>query len=339
MHHFKAALLGVLCLITLGATSCLQQTDTSFAHPVYAAYFYDEGCQPCSGAEYNIEYLKQLFPQLSVQQFNAKQDRELGRWLARRVGRSDFRTPALFIGDQAWIGEVELIPASVQPVVEQYAIAGTANTWGVVAPILWRARLGSALPALNGAIAIACGLIDGLIPALVSALLLLEVVLIAFGRPGSSATPRVPGLRFCIAFAMSLFVVLAALGLAGYAHPIALETLLNGIQQPAILLVILCLLSLAISVIVRRNRVPNRAPVTHTAWGILSACIIGVPAAGLSIACIGPVYSAALIYIDSIFTALPQAIIATLLYSALFVLPLMVILVLALRRFRVNALG
>ena len=306
---------------------------------MYAAYFYDEGCQPCSGAEYNIEYLKQLSPQLTVQQFNAKQDRELGRWLARRVGRSDFRTPALFIGDQAWIGEVELIPASVQPVVEHYAITGTENTWDLVAPILWRARLSSSLPALNGAIAIACGLVDGLIPTVISTLLFLEAVLIVSGRPGSSATPHVPGLRSSIAFSVSICVILSALGLASYTHPIAFETLLSAIRQPAIFLVILCTSFLAIMIVVRWNRLTSRESVTHISWGVLSTCVVGVPIACLSIACVGPACTAALIYIYSIFTSLPQAIIATLLYSVLFVLPLMVILVLALRRFRVNALG
>lgn len=353
MYRSGIVLLSTLCLILLRATTSIQQpADGSGTSPVYAAYFYDKGCQPCSGAEYNVEYLHELFPQLSVQQFNASQDAALGKWLTRRAGRSGFRTPALFIGDQAWIGEVELIPSSIQPTVERYSVSGTEEIWGEAAPIRWRAGLSSYVPSLGGVIAISFGLVDGLIPSAISALLFLEAVIIIYGHPRDSANPGLISissiLKSIIAFSASTFAVLSILGLVGYDHPIVLQSWLGALRQPALVLTILCALALAVVAVVKWIRIrrtqhsglmPGIAHEPPVSVAILIACVAGILVAILSLASAGSAYVPALIYVYSIFTSPTQAFIAMLLYSTLWVLPLAVILVLTLQWFWVNDPG
>jgi hypothetical protein len=347
MYRSGIVFLSALCLILLSAATSIQQpADGSAARPVYAAYFYDKGCQPCSGAEYNVEYLHERFPQLSVQQFNASQDEALGKWLTRRAGRSGFRTPALFIGDQAWIGEVELIPSSIQPTVERYSMSGIEKTWDEAAPIRWRAGLSSYVPGLDGVIAISFGLVDGLIPSAISALLFLEaVIIIVYGRPRDSTNPGLMSissiLKPIVAFSVSTFVVLSVLGLVGYDHPIGLESWLSALRQPALVITILCALALALVAVVKWTRIrrTQHLGIVHeppASLTILIACVAGIPVAILSLASAGSAYVPAMIYIYSIFTSPTQAFIAVLLYSALWVLPLAVILVLALQWFWVS---
>ncbi|HPC07199.1 MAG TPA: hypothetical protein PLI60_10815, partial [Anaerolineaceae bacterium] len=70
--------------------------------PIYAAYFYQVGCQECSRVEADLKYLQGKFPNLIVEEFNIYEQAALADWMIQRTGRDDMGTPALFIGDRAW---------------------------------------------------------------------------------------------------------------------------------------------------------------------------------------------------------------------------------------------
>ncbi|MCL5998184.1 MAG: hypothetical protein M1546_19355 [Chloroflexi bacterium] len=349
MRLFGLFLIGVFCTLAAG-TIAWAGTVPGAEKPIYAAYFYDEGCQACSGAEFNVDYLRSRYPQLVVQQFNTSQDETLGRWLARRAGRSAFQTPAFFIADQAWMGEIELTPAAIQAALERYTAMGTQKIWEGAGPIRWRGGLNRDSPVLGRVLAILFGLLDGLLPAAMSVLLFLEVVVIVYGpvgqltgrsvQPESHVEDRAPGMQSIVAFVVGMFLTLSALGLAGYANPIRLEAWLGALHQPAMVTTILACLALALFALVRwvgarRAQHPLPTParlVSHgppAGWLPFIAGAAGVLVTIPALASVGQGYLPAVIYICSIFTAPVQALLALLLYNVLFVLPLAVMLVLA----------
>jgi hypothetical protein len=349
--------LGILSLAGVARHSA----DVTGGNTIYAAYFYAAGCQPCSGAENNVQLLHSQYPQLDIQEFDTKQDEALGKWLARRAGRSDFNTPALFIGDQAWIGEVELFPASVQAALDQNPAQGAIRVWDEAAPIRWRAGIAQNSPVSAGAIGIAFGLVDGLIPAAVMALLFLEVAIMVYKPYGHTATPELipsrgdgtmsfagsAGSAVSIStYAIGMFVAISALSLAIYDNPIRIESWLAALRAPGLILIVVAGVSLALAAFVQWTRSKQAQssgslPITlhrpSRGWALVATGAASILIALLSIAGVGRAFVPALIYLYSLFTAPLQAYTAGLFYDAFFVLPLVVILVLVYRWFFVGA--
>ena len=54
------------------------------AEPVWAAYFYQVGCQECSRAEADIQYIRAKYPHFTVEEFNIYDDAALADWMAQR---------------------------------------------------------------------------------------------------------------------------------------------------------------------------------------------------------------------------------------------------------------
>jgi thiol-disulfide isomerase/thioredoxin len=99
--------------------------------PIWAAYFYEVGCQECSRAEYDIRYAQSKYPQLQVKEYSAQEDAALAEWLGARAGvpqKQRLATPAFFIGDDYLIG-ADITPEAVLALVEKYAQTGVERVW------------------------------------------------------------------------------------------------------------------------------------------------------------------------------------------------------------------
>jgi hypothetical protein len=96
------------------------------AAPIYAAYFYQTGCKECDRAETDMVYLQSKYPQLIIEEFNIFEEAGMAEWMAARVGvEKNFNTPALFIGDYAWIDESEFTPDLIDPVLQELTAEGS----------------------------------------------------------------------------------------------------------------------------------------------------------------------------------------------------------------------
>ena len=102
--------------------------------PIYAAYFYQTGCDSCSRVEADLAYLRTQYPQLIIEEYNVYDQAGLGIWLAERAGREDFQTPAVFIGSQAWIGEGEITPDAIEVALQCYQQEGSPKVWDAYDP-------------------------------------------------------------------------------------------------------------------------------------------------------------------------------------------------------------
>ena len=170
---------------------------------IWAAYFYQVGCQECSRAEADIEYIRTKYPQLVVEEFNVYDDLPLARSLAERAGREDVHTPALFIGEDALIGEEEITPQNLEALVEKYAESGAEKVWEDVN--------GSERVAIPSVLqVIFAGLVDGLNPCAFATLIFFISYLAASQRKGHEV------LLAGGAFTLGVFVAYMAVGLGFY---------------------------------------------------------------------------------------------------------------------------
>jgi len=149
--------------------------------PIYAAYFHDTGCQACSGAYLSLSYIQSRYPQLIIQEYDSSDYAAIGEWLSRRSGRGALKIPALFIENQAWIGDKEIQPASIEPVIARYTPNGAEKVWE---PLEKRHKLFSLILHLQPSgwiMAGVAGLLDGLSP-LILALASL-IIYLTFQKP------------------------------------------------------------------------------------------------------------------------------------------------------------
>jgi len=132
--------------------------------PIYAAYFYQTGCDSCSRIEADLAYLRSRYPQLIIEKFNVFDSTDLGIWLTERAGKKDFQSPAVFIGNQAWIGEEEITPEAIQAALECYKQEGSPRVWEAFDQEQGSANIVERFRAMSWLTVVFAGLVDGLNP-------------------------------------------------------------------------------------------------------------------------------------------------------------------------------
>lgn len=316
------------------ARSCGSQEMTVCAVPeaVWAIYFYQVGCQDCSRAEYDIRYVQSQYPQLQIEERNIVEGDNvaLARWLAERAGRrpEEMHTPALFIGDEALIGEEEISPQSVTALVERYAATGAEKGWEDFEP-------GGERLALDWLKVVLAGLIDGLNPCAFATLIFLVAYLAASERGGWEI------LAVGAAFAAGVFLAYLAIG-------VGLYRVLDLVRREHAILgrvfswvtILLCVVWAVLSVAdffkARCGKVEDMALVlpeglrrrihgiirraSRMRAFVLAAFVTGLVVSLLELACTGQIYWATLVSIagDSLARAMPLL----LLYNLMFIMPL-----------------
>lgn len=308
--------------------------------PIYAAYFYQVGCQECSRAEADIRYIRRHYPQLVVEEFNVYEQVALAHWLAERAGRTDFRPPALFIGNDALIGEKEITPQNLQALVEKYATTGVERVWADFNPATGLASLVERFYALGPLTVFLAGLVDGLNPCALAILVFFIAYLAAGGYKGRQIL-FVGG-----AFTLGVFLTYLAVGLGLYqvldrlgdALPVA-GRWLYGLT--ALLCLVLAALSFADFLKARQgqveemvlrlpDRLKQRARAVVRRGQRMSAYILGALVTGLLIsllelACTGQLYLPTIVFVVSVPALRARAVAYLLLYNLAFILPLGVV--------------
>ncbi len=107
-----------------GDETCETGESCEVASPIFAAYFFQTGCDECSRVNADLNYVKTKYPQLQVVEFNIYDYADLASWMTEQIGYTgDFHTPALFIGDQVLVGE-DIYPDTIVPILEKYQDSG-----------------------------------------------------------------------------------------------------------------------------------------------------------------------------------------------------------------------
>lgn len=309
--------------------------------PIWAAYFYQVGCQECSRAEADIRYTRSRYPQLIIEEFNIYDDLPLAEWLAERAGRSgNLHPPALFIGDDALIGEGEITPQNLEALMEKYASTGASKVWAAYDPETSLAGMVERFRSLGPLTVVVAGLVDGLNPCAFATLIFFISYLTASGRRGREI------LAAGGSFTLGVFAAYVVVGLGLYR---ALELLGDWLTLlgrwvyglTALLCAVLAVLSFLDFLKARRGRLEGmslslpeflrrrtRAAVRHGQRArayITATFITGLTISLLELACTGQIYLPTIIFVASVPTMRARAIVYLVLYNLLFILPLVVV--------------
>ncbi len=326
---------GVICAET-GSSGC--NTDKT----IWMAYFYQVGCEVCSIADSDIQYLRQKHPSVVVVKFNIYEEAALAEWMGARLGRENVHSPAVFVGADALIGGDEINPQSLEALAQKYAASGAGRTWDQFDPDT--ATLAARFRSLGPLTIIFAGLVDGLNPCAFATLIFFVSYLAISGRKGAQI------LLVGAAFTTGVFLAYLVVGLGFYKVLETLGGLLQIISRwvygiTALLCIVLAFFSFRDFLKARRGGVgemsmnlphglrmrinqvirENRAVRAYAAGAFATGLVVSF----LELACTGQIYLPTIIFVSSIPELRAQAIAYLLLYNLMFIVPLVVVFIMA----------
>jgi cytochrome c biogenesis protein CcdA len=312
--------------------------------PIYAAYFFETGCDSCSRVEADLAYLRSKYPQLIVEKFNVYDSPALGLWLADRAGREDFHSPSVFIGSEAWIGEGEITPDAIETALQCFAQEGSPKVWEAFDEEQGSANIVDQFYNMSWLTVILAGLADGLNPCAFATLIFFISYLTISGRKDREV------IIVGISFTLGVFIAYLVIGLGFYKVLDLLGNILNVVARWVYLLTALMCITLAvfsfmdfakarkgkledmslnlpeglrkrINAVIRKGRSTNRYVIGTFATGLVISL--------LELACTGQVYLPTIIFVSSMPELRLRAIFYLTIYNLLFILPLIVVFILA----------
>jgi cytochrome c biogenesis protein CcdA/thiol-disulfide isomerase/thioredoxin len=314
--------------------------------PMWVAYFYEVGCQECSRAEYDIRYVQSKYPQFLVQEYNVQDEAALAEWLGARLGvpeKQRLATPALFVGQDYLIG-TDITSEALLALAEKYAPTGVERPWADFDPQDARQGIIERFKSFGLLTVTFAGLVDGLNPCAFATLAFFVSYLALSGREGREI------LIVGLAFTLGVFLAYLAVGLGFYKVLDLLGDLLTTLGRwvyglTALLCAVLAVLSfldflkarrgdigdmslnlphvlrMRINAVIRRGRKSQAF--------VAGAFITGILVSFLELACTGQVYLPTIMFMVSQPEMRVRALVFLVLYNLLFILPLVVVFILA----------
>ena len=324
-----------------------QATAIHDAPPIHLAYFYQPGCRECDRVSLDLNYLKGRYPQLIVHEFDVKAEAALCEWLGVRAGVPEAKrliAPAVFVGDGALVDQ-ELTAQALEALIARYAPTGAEAVWEgweaaqaeVTGSIVERFRSFGVLTVL------AAGLVDGLNPCAFATIVFFISYLAFVGRG------RREVLAVGAAFALGVFLTYLGVGF-GLLRFLASLPFLSAISRWVYgLTAALCLFLAAGSLYdwwqARRGRPEEmrlKLPLRLRRWinrviregaGLRAfvpvALVTGMVISLIELACTGQVYLPTIIFVLGVPNLKARAAAYLVLYNLMFILPLVVVFVLA----------
>lgn len=317
------------------------------APPVHLAYFFQPGCRECDRVQLALDYLQSQYPQLVIHSYDIQAEAALAEWLGQQAGVPEDRrliAPAVFIGDEALVDQ-DVYAHSLESLIERYVESGAHPFWEdwddsqaeVTSAIVERFRSFGVFTVL------VAGLIDGLNPCAFATIVFFISYLSFMGRRGREIL-LVGG-----AFALGVFLTYLGLGF-GVLKFLASLPFLHTISRWVFGLTAgLCLLFAAGSLYdwwqIRKGRPESmklRLPgvlrrrvnrvIRDGAQGraiIPLAFVSGVAVSIIELACTGQVYLPTILFVLGVEELRARAGWYLVLYNLMFVLPLIIVLLLA----------
>lgn len=313
--------------------------------PIYAAYYYQTGCKECARAETDIAYLQSKYPQLIVEEFNINDEAAMAEWMAERVGvEKNFNTPALFIGDHAWIDETELTPAAIEPVLKDLTAAGSPAFWNDYDADEGNSALIARFEKMGWLAVVLAGLVDGLNPCAFATIIFFVSYLSLSGKKGKEV------LITGACFTLGVFIAYLLVGLGFYKVLDLIAGFTTVISKIVYLLtgivcLVLAVLSIRDYIKVRNGDLtdmaiklpePLRKRINQTVREgrkassyFVGAFVTGLLVSLLELACTGQIYLPVIISMTSVPSMRGQAMLYLVLYNLMFIVPLIIVFILA----------
>jgi cytochrome c biogenesis protein CcdA/glutaredoxin len=329
------------------ATAGAAPTAAEDLSPIHLAYFYQPGCQECDRVSIDLNYLQGRYPQLVVHSFDVKAEAALSEWLGARAGVPEAKrliAPAVLVEDRALVDH-DLTSSALEALVAGYAATGAEAAWRgweaaqdeTAGNIVERFRSFGVLTVLGA------GLVDGLNPCAFATIVFFVSYLAFVGRG------RREVLAVGAAFALGVFLTYLGIGL-GLLRFLASLPFLSAISRWVYALTaVLCLFLAAGSLYdwwqARRGRPEEmrlKLPLRLRKWinrviregaglraFVPAAFVTGMAISIIELACTGQVYLPTIIFVLGVPELKARATSYLVLYNLMFVLPLVVVFVLA----------
>ncbi|MDH4138090.1 MAG: hypothetical protein OEW09_15435, partial [Anaerolineae bacterium] len=314
---------------------------------IHLAYFYQPGCRECDRVQLDLNYLQHHYPQLVVHAFDVKAEAALAEWLGERAGVAEEKrltAPAVFIGDEGLMGEA-LHARSLEELIARHAATGAEAVWEewetaqsqAAEGIVERFRSFGLLTVL------AAGLVDGLNPCAFATIVFFISYLAFVGRKGREV------LAVGAAFALGVFLTYLGVGV-GLLKFLATLPFLDALSRWVYgLTAALCLFLAAGSLYdwwqARRGKPEEmrlKLPARLRRWinrviregaGLRAfvpvAFATGAVISVIELACTGQVYLPTILFVLGVPGLRARAALYLMLYNLMFVLPLVVVFLLA----------
>ena len=341
---------GHYTLIPVWESDGHEVADTT-SESIYLAYFYEIGCTKCDRAEYQIGYLESKYPELEVRSFDMKlaEHKRLAEALGIHTGVPEERrmtTPVVFIGTDYLLGD-DVTERNLIPLLEKYRSAGNTPPWEEARRYFGEAeaRIVNRFRSLEILTVVSAGLLDGVNPC-AFATLVFFISYLAF-----VIKRRTDILFVGSAFVIAVFItyLLIGIGLLNFIQRVGFMRLLGravyiGTAGVAILLGVLSIHDyfrysegeydrslLRLPGFLRRKTQDVVRKRMETERYVAGAFATGFFISLLEFACTGQVYLPTIIFVTKIPGLRAQGLLYLLLYNVCFIVPLVVVFLLAYR--------
>ena len=314
-------------------------------NPIYVAYFYQTGCKECARSETDLAYLQDKYPQLIVEEYNIYDEAGLANWMAQRVDRvDDLHTPAIFLEDQAWIGEEEIRPQTIEPVLESLMETGSPRFWNEYNPDEGSQTLMARFQKLGWVAVLLAGLVDGLNPCAFATIIFFVSYLALSGHKGKQI------LLTGASFTIGVFLAYLVVGLGFYKVLDLIQEYMSILSKIVYgLTALFCLVLVVLSVrdyfktrhgdlddMALKLPEPLRKRINATVREgrksssyYLSAFVVGLVVSILELACTGQIYLPVIISMSTLPELRGRAVLFLVLYNLMFIVPLIIVFILA----------
>jgi cytochrome c biogenesis protein CcdA/glutaredoxin len=325
------------------------QESSAGDKPIHLLYFYQTGCQDCDRVKQDLDYLQSKYPQLVVESRNVREDAALAEWMGERAGVPSMRrltAPTVFV-DGDYLLEEDLDARSVEELLIKYGDTGAGAVWQD-----WQEAgseeaeqtIAQRFQSFGLFTIVFAGLVDGLNPCAFATLVFFVSYLTISGRKGREVL-LVGG-----AFTLGVFLAYMLVGVGFYNVLGLLGDLLTRLGRwlygfTAAFCLVLAVVSFADYLKARRGDIgdmslnlPHQLRMRINALirkgrrsraFVAGAFITGIFVSFLELACTGQVYLPTIIFVMSVPELQVRAFLLLLLYNVLFILPLIVVFVLA----------
>lgn len=314
-------------------------------YPIYVAYFYQTGCKECARSETDLAYLQDKYPQIIIEEFNIYDEAGLANWMAERADRvEDLGTPSIFIGDHAWIGEEEIRPQTIEPVLETMLETGSPRFWNEYNPVQGGQTLMERFKELGWIAVLLAGLVDGLNPCAFATIIFFVSYLALSGHKGKQI------LLTGASFTVGVFLAYLLVGLGFYKVLDLIKEYMNILSKivyglTALFCLVLAILSIRDYFKTRHGDLddmalklpePLRKRINATVREgrksssyYLSAFFVGLVVSILELACTGQIYLPVIISMSTMPELRGRAVLFLVLYNLMFIVPLIIVFILA----------
>jgi cytochrome c biogenesis protein CcdA/thiol-disulfide isomerase/thioredoxin len=322
-----------------GGTPVPAATQTAPApKPIYLAFFEQAGCQECARTTYDLELVKEQYPQVIVESFPVEdqQNKALNEWLCEKYGVPEAKrlsTPMIFVGQEVLIG-TDANASNLLAAVGKYAATGAERTWMDFDATQAQQSLIDRFNSFGILTVLGAGLIDGLNPCAFATLVFFVSYLTFLGRRGRDI------LFVGLAFTAGVFVtyLLVGVGLLQVVQSLAVFTAFGRWVY-----LVTALLCVALAVFTFRDfskarggqagEMTLKLPMTlrrrihkvirenaQVRAFVITAFVTGFVVSLLELACTGQVYLPTIMFVMSVPKMASRAFVYLLLYCVVFIL-------------------